>query len=127
MNNKNIITHPSSPKNKLVAETLQKLKYVQRSGQGVDIMFKEMLSLGKSAPDYTLYDNAVQLILRSSLEDVEFLKFITKEEEVHGEFSVAEICILKHVKASKMITLTQATEVAQINNQSARLKRVDIF
>lgn len=44
---KNIITHPSAPRNKLIAETLQRLKYVQRTGQGVDIIFREMVSMGK--------------------------------------------------------------------------------
>ncbi len=115
----NIITHPSSPRNKLIAETLQKLKYVQRSGQGVDIIFKDMLSLGKSAPEYNLYSEAVSLTLRSSLEDIEFLKFITKEEENNGEFSVSEICILKYVKSNKTITQGKAAEVAQITTQSA--------
>ena len=114
----NIISHPSTPRNKLIAEIFQKLKYVQRSGQGVDIIFKDMLALGKSAPDYTLYNNAVKLILRSSLEDVEFLKFITKEEENLGEFTVQEICILKYIKENKTITLSKAAEVAQINKQS---------
>lgn len=118
INNNNIISHPSTPRNKLIAEVFQKLKYVQRSGQGVDIMFKDMLSLGKSAPDYTLYNNAVKLVLRSNLEDVEFLKFITKEEESLGEFTVQEICILKYVKENKVITLSKAAEVAQINKQS---------
>lgn len=115
----NIITHPSSPRNKLIAETLQKLRYVQRSGQGVDIIFKDMLSLGKSAPEYNLYSEAVSLTLRSSLEDIEFLKFITKEEETNGEFSVSEICILKYIKSNKTITLGKAAEVAQITTQSA--------
>lgn len=115
----NIISHQSTPRNKMIAEIFQKLKYVQRSGQGVDIIFKDMLSLGKSAPDYNLYDNSVKLILRSGLEDVEFLKFITKEEEQHGEFSVQEICILKYIKSNKKISLSKAAEVAQISSQSA--------
>lgn len=119
INSNNIINHPSTPRNKLIAEIFQKLKYVQRSGQGIDIIFKDMLSLGKSAPDYTIYNNAVKLILRSSLEDVEFLKFITKEEEYLGEFTVQEICILKYIKENKTITFQKATEVAQINSQSA--------
>ncbi|QIH75025.1 hypothetical protein GTN31_01530 [Macrococcoides canis] len=97
VNSKNIISHQSTPRNKLIAETFQKLKYVQRSGQGVDIIFKDMLALGKSAPDYTLFSDAVQLILRSAMEDIEFLKFITKEEEKHSTFSVQEICILKYI------------------------------
>lgn len=119
VDSRNIITHPSSPRNKLIAETLQKLKYVQRSGQGVDIIFKDMLSLGKSAPEYNLYADAVGLTLRSNLEDIEFLKFITKEQEDHGEFSVAEICILKYVKSNKTIALSKAGDVAQITSQSA--------
>ena len=41
----NIITHPSIPRNKLIAETLQNLKYVQRTGQGVDIIYKDMVSM----------------------------------------------------------------------------------
>lgn len=118
INSNNIISHPSTPRNKLISEIFQKLKYVQRSGQCVDIIFKDMLALGKSAPDYTLYSNAVKLILRSSLEDVEFLKLITREEERLGEFSVQEICILKYVREQKTITLSKAAEVAQINHQS---------
>ena len=39
VNEKNIITQPSTPRNKLIAETLQRLKYVQRTGQGVYIIF----------------------------------------------------------------------------------------
>ncbi|WP_187370990.1 ATP-binding protein [Gracilibacillus massiliensis] len=115
----NIITHPSSPRNKLIAETLQKLKYVQRSGQGVDIIFKDMLSSGKSAPEYNLYSEAVSLTLRSNLEDIDFLRFITNEQEASGDFSVSEICILKKVKGEKTIAVQKAAEVAQITTQSA--------
>lgn len=114
----NIISHPSTPRNKLIAETFQKLKYVQRSGQGVDIIFKDMLALGKSAPDYTIYPNAVSLTLRSRLDDLEFLKFITKEEERLGEFTVQEICILKYVKDNKTISISEAANIAQVNTQS---------
>lgn len=118
IDSKNIISHPSTPRNKLIAEVFQKLKYVQRSGQGVDIIFKDMIALGKSAPYYQLYSEAVQLTLYSNLEDVDFLKFITKEEERLGEFSVQEICILKYVKENKQITLTKAAEVAQMSSNT---------
>ncbi|WP_130859339.1 ATP-binding protein [Gracilibacillus phocaeensis] len=114
VDNTNIITHPSSPRNKLIAETLQKLKYVQRSGQGVDIIFKDMLSSGKSAPEYNLHSDAVSLTLRSNLEDADFLRFIKNEQESNGEFSVSEICILKQIKLEKTITVKKAAEVAQI-------------
>lgn len=118
IDNSNIISHPSTPRNKLIAEVFQKLKYVQRSGQGVDIIFKDMLSLGKLAPYYNIYQEAIQLTLFSNLDDVDFLKFITKEEERAGGFTVQEICVLKYVKENKTMTLLEASEVAQINQQA---------
>lgn len=127
VNSNNIISHQSTPRNKLIAETFQKLKYVQRSGQGVDIIFKDMLALGKSAPDYTLFSNSVQLILRSAMEDIEFLKFITKEEEKHSTFSVQEICILKYIKSNKKISLSEAAEVAQVSHQSVQVILNDLI
>ena len=48
----NIITHPSVSRNKLIAETLQRLKYVQRTGQGVDIIYRDMVSSGKPYPEW---------------------------------------------------------------------------
>lgn len=51
INESNIITRQSIPRNKLIAMTLQHLKYVQRSGQGVDIMFQSMLTEGKPYPE----------------------------------------------------------------------------
>ena len=75
--------------------------------------------MGKSAPEYNLFAEAVSLTLRSSVEDIEFLKFITKEEENNGELSVSEICILKYIKINKTISLGKAAEVAQITSNSA--------
>lgn len=72
----NIITHASSPRNKLIAETLQRLKYVQRTGQGVDIIYKETVSMGKPYPIYRHYNDSVQLTIYSSTEDIDFVKFI---------------------------------------------------
>ena len=70
----NIITHASSPRNKLIAETLQRLKYVQRTGQGVDIIYKETVSMGKPYPIYRHYNDSVQLTIYSSTEDIDFVK-----------------------------------------------------
>ena len=78
----NIITHPSVPRNKLIAETLQRLKYVQRTGQGVDIIFRDMVSSGKPYPEYRAYNDAVSLSIYSAIDDVEFVKFVAREQEI---------------------------------------------
>jgi len=118
---KNIITHPSAPRNKLVAETLQRLKYVQRTGQGVDIIFKEMVSMGKPFPEYRVYNDAVALTIKSSIEDEAFVKFVVQEQDTRQKnFSLAELMILRFLSENKRIKLSEAQELTQLSIEDAR-------
>jgi ATP-dependent DNA helicase RecG len=110
----NIITHPSVPRNKLIAETLQHLKYVQRTGQGVDIIFREMISSGKPFPEYKSYNDAVSLTIYSAVDDVDFVKFIANEENELGRtFSLSELMILRYLKDNRKITMSEAESLIQ--------------
>lgn len=118
---KNIITHPSMPRNKLIAETLQRLKYTQRTGQGVDIIFREMISMGKPYPQYSAYDDAVSLTIFSSIEDVEFVKFIVKEQDrIERLFSLSELIVLRYLTENKRIVLSEVQEITQSPINEAR-------
>lgn len=110
----NIITHPSVPRNKLIAETLQHLKYVQRTGQGVDIIFREMISSGKPFPEYKSYNDAVSLTIYSAIDDIDFVKFIANEENVLSRsFSLSELMILRYLKDNRKITMSEAEILIQ--------------
>lgn len=110
----NIITHPSVPRNKLIAETLQHLKYVQRTGQGVDIIFREMISSGKPFPEYKSYNDAVSLTIYSAIDDIDFVKFISNEEnELSRSFSLSELMILRYFKDNRKITMSEAESLIQ--------------
>ena len=118
---KNIITHPSAPRNKLIAETLQRLKYVQRTGQGVDIIFKEMMSMGKPFPQYTVFNDAVSLTLESSIENLEFVKFIVKEQEERQKIlPLAELMILRYLINNKRIKLSEVIDLTQLTSSDAK-------
>ena len=110
----NIITHPSVPRNKLIAETLQRLKYVQRTGQGVDIIFKDMVSSGKPYPEYRAYNDAVSLSIYSAIDDVEFVKFVAREQNLRQRnFSLSELMILRYLTDNRRISLAIATDLIQ--------------
>lgn len=110
----NIITHPSVPRNKLIAETLQHLKYVQRTGQGVDIIFREMISSGKPFPEYKSYNDAVSLTIYSAIDDIDFVKFIANEENgLSRSFSLSELMILRYLKDNRKITVSEAEILIQ--------------
>lgn len=112
---KNIITHPSAPRNKLIAETLQRLKYVQRTGQGVDIIFREMISSGKPYPQYHVYNEAVTLTIFRAIDDVNFVKFIAAEQDrTQKIFPLPELMILRYLTDNRRIVLSEVQELTQL-------------
>ena len=118
---KNIITHPSTPRNKLIAETLQRLKYVQRTGQGVDIIFREMISSGKPYPQYQAYNEAVTLTIFSSIDDVSFVKFIASEQDrLQRILPLSELMVLRYLTDNKRIVLSEIQELTQLPAAEAR-------
>lgn len=118
---KNIITHPSTPRNKLIAETLQRLKYVQRTGQGVDIIFREMISSGKPYPQYHTYNEAVTLTIFSAIDDVNFVKFIVSEQDkLQKILPLSELMILRYLTDNKRVALSTVQEITQTPIDEAR-------
>ena len=110
----NIITHPSVSRNKLIAETLQRLKYVQRTGQGVDIIYRDMVSSGKPYPEYRSYSDAVSLTMYSGIDDIEFVKFIAEEQNSRQwNSSLAELMILRFLTDNRRISFSEARELSQ--------------
>jgi ATP-dependent DNA helicase RecG len=98
----NLLNTPSTPRNRLLANVLQKTGIVERSGQGVDKIFYKTLSEGKSEPDYSKSDYfQVTLKLSAVIKDRAFALFIgsiQKELAEHKKLSVLEIITLNKIK-----------------------------
>lgn len=68
VNLNNILTVNSSPRSRLLTEVVEKTGLIERSGQGVDIMFRNCLMEGKDLPDYSASDDyQVQLSLKATV------------------------------------------------------------
>ncbi|MBQ9713398.1 MAG: putative DNA binding domain-containing protein [Bacteroidales bacterium] len=66
----NILTVSSSPRNRLLVETLEKTGFIERSGQGADIMFGNCAKEGKPLPNYNESDDyQVCLKIRAVIEN----------------------------------------------------------
>ena len=73
----NLLTTPSTPRNRLLADVLSKTGIVERSGQGIDRIFLFTLSEGKPAPDYSQTDDFnVTATLYASVKDTGFALYI---------------------------------------------------
>lgn len=98
----NLLTVPSTPRNRLLADVLQKTGVVERSGQGIDKIFYNTLSEGKPVPDYSRSDHFnVYLSLSSVIADQAFALFIESVQSTlpdDKKLSVFEIVTLEQIK-----------------------------
>ena len=98
----NLISINSTPRSRLLTEILEKTGLVERSGQGVDKIFRITLSEGKPSPDYSKSDfYQVELSLIGELEDKVFALFIKDEQEKRDEnnqLGTFEIIALHQIK-----------------------------
>jgi ATP-dependent DNA helicase RecG len=75
-----LVTEPR-PRNRALADAMKRIGVVERSGRGVDTIYRGMLKFGRSAPDYRRTD-AQNVVLRMPTEpaDLEFRRMVVDEE-----------------------------------------------
>jgi ATP-dependent DNA helicase RecG len=68
-----------APRNRRVAEVMAKCDLVERSGQGVNLMFEACIQESKALPDYSdSDDHQVSLVLSGEVQDEHFLRFLER-------------------------------------------------
>lgn len=104
----NILTVSSTPRNRLLADVLAATGIVERSGQGMDVIFHLTLSEGKQTPDYSkTNDYQVTAILSATVKDPGFALFIKSiqqelpENQKLSVFDVLTFCAIREGKQPK--------------------------
>jgi ATP-dependent DNA helicase RecG len=94
-----------SPRNRRLAETLGKCGLVERSGQGVNLMFEESIKESKPLPDYSGSDTyIVDLFIRGEIQDPQFLRFLEKiGREKVAKFHTKDLLIIDLIHKSQTI------------------------
>lgn len=68
-----------NPRNRRVAEILTRCGLVERSGQGMNLIYEELIKQSKPAPDFSRTDQyQVGLTLHGTVEDPAFVRFVEK-------------------------------------------------
>lgn len=101
----NMLTVSSTPRNRLLADVLAKTGIVERSGQGMDIIFRLTLSEGKQKPDYGKTDDyQVTAILSAVVKEPAFALFIQaiqQELPENQKLSVFDIMTFSAIREGK--------------------------
>ena len=75
-----LVTEPR-PRNRALADAMKRIGVVERSGRGVDTIYRGLLKFGRPAPDYSRTDaQNVVLRLPTVPADLEFRRLVVDEE-----------------------------------------------
>lgn len=117
-----LVTEPR-PRNRTLADAMKRIGVVERSGRGVDTIYRGMLKFGRPAPDYSRTD-ADNVVVRLPTEpaDLDFRRLVVEEERRRGaELPIDSLIALAAVRELKRVT---ADELAgRIQRDAASAKR----
>jgi ATP-dependent DNA helicase RecG len=94
-----IIQHAPVHRNRLLCEILDRVRYMERSGLGVDRIYEDQLRFGKRPPTYDDGGRTrVRLRLDASEFDESFARFVISEEQAGRRWRVEELLTLSHLR-----------------------------
>lgn len=107
----NILTHSATPRNRLLAEVIARLRIAERTGQGIDRAYREMLRIGKQPPGVHS-DLSVRVFLRGGTGNEPFVRFVSAlptgiSTDVEVLLVLAALRSLRSINAERVGALIQ--------------------
>lgn len=119
----NLLTIEPHPRNPRLADAMKRIGVVERSGRGVDTIYRGLLKFGRPPPDYSrtsLQD--VVLRLPTAAADLDFRRLVVDAERKRGaELPIDSLIALAALREFKRVT---ADELAlRIQREAAQARR----
>lgn len=119
----NLLTTEPRPRNRSLADAMKRIGIVERSGRGVDKIYRGMLRFGRPEPDYRRTDTTnVVLKLATTDADVAFLKRVIEEENRRrAELPIDSLIALAALRDLKRLSTEELA--LHIQREPAQAKR----
>ena len=102
----NLLTTEPRPRNRALADAMKRVGVVERSGRGVDKIYRGMLRFGRPEPDYRRTDSH-SVVLRLATDDADeaFLRLVIDEESRRGSaLPIDSLIALAALRDAKRLT-----------------------
>jgi ATP-dependent DNA helicase RecG len=111
----NLLTTEPRPRNPRLADAMKRIGIVERTGRGIDNIYRGLLRFGRPAPNYTRTNsNSVVLSLSTTEADQKFLKLVVEYENQLGNslpidslIALAALLQAKRLSADELATFIQ--------------------
>lgn len=75
---RNILTHPSKPRNPCLFHAARKLRMAEETGQGVDRIYRELIRAGRDAPTISQTDDTTRVVFSGGAPRTQVARFIAQ-------------------------------------------------
>ncbi|MFO1352032.1 MAG: ATP-binding protein [Gammaproteobacteria bacterium] len=116
-----LVTEPR-PRNPALADAMKRVGVVERSGRGVDKIFRGLLKYGRPAPDYSRTD-ALNVVVRLATgdADLDFRRWVVEEERRrNAELPIDSLIALAALRELKRVTADELAGRIQRGTASAK-------
>jgi ATP-dependent DNA helicase RecG len=116
-----LVTEPR-PRNRALADAMKRIGVVERSGRGVDTIYRGMLKFGRPAPDYGRTDSHnVVLSLPTVPADVAFRRMVVDaERNRNAELPIDSLIVLAALREFKRLSADALAKHIQRDAASAK-------
>ena len=117
ININNLLSTPPTPRNRRLSEAMMRLKFVETSGRGIDIIFYSQARYGRPAPDYSETTNSTVIVrLVGGTANLEFCRYIM----TLGQITLMEMLILNAIFYERSINVSTASHLLQTSERTAK-------
>lgn len=121
---RNLLTTEPRPRNPALADAMKRIGIVERSGRGVDKIYRGMLRFGRPEPDYGRTDNDNVVLQLATVEaDEPFLQLVVEQErKQHGvPLPIDSLIALAALREQKRLSADElATHIHRDGSQARR-------
>lgn len=108
----NILTHPSKPRNPLLARVARMLGLAEEVGRGVDRMYREMIRSGRAVPGISSSADNVRVTLVGGAPDTQIARYVAQlpareREDTDAMLVLVALCNRKTVNAMQLASILQ--------------------
>jgi len=123
----NILTHPSTPRHRLLAEVVARCQLAERTGQGIDRAYREMLRAGKKPPQIEDLGSRVRASLSGGIGNDAFIRFVRDlPAELGGDVDVLiALSLLREAKSIDATKLAEAIQRSPVEAQEVLARLAD--
>ncbi|MFO0680518.1 MAG: ATP-binding protein [Sandaracinus sp.] len=118
----NLLTTEPRPRNPRLADALKRLGLAERTGRGVDLIYRGLLRYGRARPDYSRSTRAsVVLRMPAAEADLGFLRLILEaEERSGGPMPIDSLIALACLREQRRVTAEDVERAIQKDRAAAK-------